>query len=479
MKKISVKQKTVLIISGLFLCAVLLEIGLRIGGFVYLSLQEHRNRISIRREGSYRILCLGDSVTAGGYPGRLEEVLNQRDIGIRFCAINKGIPGADTRAVVSQLEDNLNTYNPDMVIIMVGINDVEIYKACEDTLPKESSNFLKSFRTYKLVKLLRLHVINKTKETKAYKPGEKSITAKTDDLNQPSSFKRREKMHEKTTEISWENYKKYAKLAWQHRRQGRNDKAKEMFKELEINPINDSRHFAILGDWYLAEARYDEAEQMFKKVIEARPENVYQTYGQLGLCYWNKRKYDKAEQAFKKAIEINPEDNRAYFELGELYRKLGKYDKAEEILKKGVTIDPENDRLCSGLGVLYGELGKDKSSEEFFRKANIARLKYYNSDTQRSYRRLKEIVTRRGIKLLSVQYPMRGVEPLKKMLEPHENVIFVDNEIVFKKAVKQKGYDEYFVNCFAGDFGHCTRRGNSLLAENIANVILKKCFNKL
>jgi hypothetical protein len=64
------------------------------------------------------------------------------------------------------------------------------------------------------------------------------------------------------------------------------------------------------------------------------------------------------------------------------------------------------------------------------------------------------------------------------MLEPYEGVIFVDNERVFKEALKKGEYRDYFSDTFAGDFGHCTEKGNRLLAENIANVILKEYFNK-
>ncbi len=83
MNKTSFRQKILLIIFGLCLCAVLLELGLRIGGFVILSLQEYRNRISLKQKGTYRILCLGESTTANEWPGPLEKILNQKDIGIK------------------------------------------------------------------------------------------------------------------------------------------------------------------------------------------------------------------------------------------------------------------------------------------------------------------------------------------------------------------------------------------------------------
>jgi len=73
---------------------------------------------------------------------------------------------------------------------------------------------------------------------------------------------------------------------------------------------------------------------------------------------------------------------------------------------------------------------------------------------------------------------MCGIESLKKMLEDRENIVFVDNETVFKEALKQGKYGNCFTDSFGGEFGHCTPKGNRLLAENIGNIILNECFNK-
>ncbi|MBU4473202.1 MAG: hypothetical protein KJ842_03510, partial [Candidatus Omnitrophica bacterium] len=91
--KVSPKQKIALVLFGLFLFFVLLEAGLRLGGFILLSIQEHRNLQSIKQKGAYRILCLGESTTQGQYPQFLEQVLNQRNIGVRFSVVDKGRGG--------------------------------------------------------------------------------------------------------------------------------------------------------------------------------------------------------------------------------------------------------------------------------------------------------------------------------------------------------------------------------------------------
>lgn len=163
MKKRTLK-KISSIIFGLFLCIILLETALYLGGLLFISSQEKTNKITIQRENAYRILCLGDSTTAIGgkdsWPSQLEEVLNNKKLGKEFSVINKGIVLADSTTVLASLEDNLNKYKPKMVIIMIGINDAQKLRANKNPFKKIKS-FLKKFRTYRLVELLQPHIIDK------------------------------------------------------------------------------------------------------------------------------------------------------------------------------------------------------------------------------------------------------------------------------------------------------------------------------
>ncbi len=123
-------------------------------------------------------------------------------------------------------------------------------------------------------------------------------------------------------------------------------------------------------------------------------------------------------------------------------------------------------------------MGKNELSREYTDKLNNLRRGYYNPVTINNYRKLKQILDKRKIKLVYAQYPMRSIQPLRKIFKDDENIIFVDNEKIFKDAVRKDGYDEYFRDMFGGDFGHCTQKGNRLLAGNIANAILKEIFGK-
>jgi hypothetical protein len=72
--------------------------------------------------------------------------------------------------------------------------------------------------------------------------------------------------------------------------------------------------------------------------------------------------------------------------------------------------------------------------------------KDYNSQTNANYLKLKEILDRCGIQLVGVQYSLHRIEPLKRIFDGQNGVIFIDNEKVFKDALKTVPYREYFTD---------------------------------
>lgn len=496
---ITFQGKIALIIFGLFLTLTILELGLRIGGFIFLSLQETRNRISAYKKGAYRIMCLGESTTAHQYPAILEEILNQRNIGIKFSVIDKGIC-SKTPAILEQLEFNLNQYKPDMVISMIGINDRGPHVPYEPVSDSKVILLLRSFRTYKLTRLLWLHIVTKAKGMEFYKfTKDKRVTEGLQLNKSPVKIKhgndneyvelglhykkegkffQAEKSFREALCLNPKNGNAYFYLGWLYSDYGKVSLAEGAFKKaIEINPKNDKAYEG-LGNIYTGLVKYTQAEDVFKKAIEINPKND-NAYFELGVCYKEQEKVSQAEESFKKACELNPENGKACldYEL-KLIKEQSKIPQLKGSLKEAIERNPEDDRLWGALSTLCSEIGKHKFSEEYYKKANELRSKYYCPMTVNNYRKLKEILDKRGIQLVCVQYPVRSVEPLKKIFDGQGKVIFVDNEKIFKEALNKGEYNEYFVDMFGGDFGHCTPKGNKLLAENIANVILRECFNK-
>ena len=440
------------------------------------------------QRGEYRILCLGESTTQGQYPPFLEKALNQRNIGIKFSVIDKGLNGTNTWVIVSRLESYLDTYHPDMVITMMGINDAGPHMPYEPVSDSKAINFLKSFRIYKLTRLLWLHIVSRLGERKSYKLSNYTTLLKPSlrksELQQVVAEKNNVLLSEESTklkkaiELNPRGEGAYVGLGWLYKIQGKLSEAEESFKKaIELNPRGEGAYFE-LGWLYREQGKRSESEESFKKAIEINSKGEWAYIG-LGRLYHEQGKLSEAEELFKKAIELNPRGEVAYFELGWLYHEQGKLSEAEELFKKAIELNPGSDRLYGALEVLYTEKGNMELARKYGKEARDLGLSYYVPNTTSDYHKLKTVLDKRGITYVCVQYPIRNLEPLKKIFQGNDKgIIFVDNERIFRDAVAKDSHQNYFRDMFGGEFGHCTEKGNRLLAENIANVILKEVFGK-
>ena len=150
----SQKQKILLALLSLFSFLILLEAGLRVGGFIFNLQQEQRNKISLKNN-EFRILCLGESTTAIGgensYPSQLQAILNSRHPEIKFKVINKGRVSKQSQHILAELGENLEKYKPHLVITMLGVNEIIHYA---DLVGKK--NFLNRFYPAKALLLVDL-----------------------------------------------------------------------------------------------------------------------------------------------------------------------------------------------------------------------------------------------------------------------------------------------------------------------------------
>ena len=162
----------------------------------------------------------------------------------------------------------------------------------------------------------------------------------------------------------------------------------------------------------------------------------------------------------------------AFDESADRDRRL---DDAEALLHRGRTLpgEPSEDLYYGQLALVAQARGDQRAFEERLGRARTLRAlrEEPSTPTARNYRELRQLLRERGIPLVAVQYPMRSVDSLRRMLHDDEGIVFVDNEAVFKEALRAAPYTEYFADAFAGDFGHLTPKGNRLLAENVAHAI--------
>ena len=441
--------------------AVILEVGFRLGGCVYTFFVEQANRRSLQNNPTYRIMCLGESTTVCGgenaYPRQLERILNSRDIGIRFSVLNKGIGATQTTNIVALLEGNLDAYRPNMVITMMGVNDGLGTLAYEETPAVKIKLWLRGFRVYKFIGLLKEHILLQLER-----------------IRQAQEPKREVRRKEPGQERAIISADKCLELAATFYQQGNIVESEEFYKRaIEINPRLD-RAYALLGQFYEWRGRHHEGEEMCRKAIEINPENDL-AHAELGMIY-EANNWEKAEPMYRKAFELNPQNNFAFSQLISRYLGKGRFKEAEALARIVIELAPENDRAWGALALCCESQGERELGKELLKKANELRAGYFNQATARNYQKLRGILKARGIRLICAQYPMRKVELLKMMLPDREGVIFVDNGKIFQEAARRDGYGKYFCDNFGGDFGHGTQEGNRLLARNVADAILKEVF---
>jgi tetratricopeptide (TPR) repeat protein len=250
-----------------------------------------------------------------------------------------------------------------------------------------------------------------------------------------------------------------------------------------------------LGELYIEKGRYDEAEEILKEGLEkfSNQESFYITLGEL---YIEKGRYDEAEEILKEGLEKNPDGGHFRVTLGELYIEKGRYDEAEYILKEGIKNKSNEEDYYFLLSLVYkkrlNEINfsegiykeidfKDKKIENLFEENSVTinleeRKEYgmFSDITKYHYNELYKELDKRDIKYIAMQYPTLDINDLKMMFDGDEELIFVSNKANFEKALSEGDYWDYFIDKFTGGFGHCTSKGNRLIAENVASFILKE-----
>lgn len=456
------KNRIILVVIGVGIFFVILELGLSLGGFVLLSIQEHRNILSLKASAQYRIVCIGESTTALGgddsYPAQLERILNQINPNVKISVINKGVSRVDSSKILQQLEENLDKYKPDMVITMMGINDFNAPLAYVNN----SGNFLDHLKTYKLIKLIWLSVTSRLS-------GVFHVKSQSQKENCGYNMSFSEDVLRKAIESNPDSDSAYVELANFCAYGEKDAEAKELFKKaIELNPRNDYA-YAGLGWCYRKEGNLLKAEELFKKALEFNPGNN-QACVELGRYYYKQGKQNEAGELFKKALDSDP---TSYIDVGSFYISQDNFVKAEEIFTIAIAADPVDSRAYGALALLCDETDRPEFAKQYYEKSRQLQLKHLNSSTSLNYNKIKEILDKRGIRLMCVQYPMRSIKPLMAIFIGQDGIVFVDNEKVFKEAVRKEGIKEYFWDMFGGDFGHCTSKGNRLLAQNIVDAFVK------
>lgn len=437
-QNISLKKKVIFTTFIIIMIVCLVELGLWIEGYIILRLNQPSNVISkIKDKDEFVILCLGDSYTFGigvdyqdSYPRHLENILDENPPKIRrFKVYNLGIPGSNSSQLANNLQCNIDKYNPDLLIVMTGRNDLWNFADIN------TFSLLDHLRLYKLVRIIGVNL--------------------------------KDKIQNKMTNIA------IAKTNSTDHCKVKN----KNIKRKNITPEADQQ--VVIGHNLFEQGRFNLAKKCFLKALQFDPNNVGANR-HLGTIYREEAKYELAEKCLKEALAQNEEyeDLSAYLELGMVHQVQRKYKLAKGELKKAVLDSDLTYLALNELLLLY------KNKEEFYKDiedfrrgikdkdilAKIDRLLRFQKDEEfiytmmsRNLIKINKISKKNNVRILLQTYPTLDTitKNICKMAEEY-HIPLVDNRLIFHKK-----------DFFVGD-GHCNTEGYRIIAQNTYRTLIKE-----
>jgi serine/threonine protein kinase/Flp pilus assembly protein TadD len=139
----------------------------------------------------------------------------------------------------------------------------------------------------------------------------------------------------KAVEIDPEFAMAYRDLGITYGNLGYFDKAGEYIKKAfeHRDRLSDKERYLIEGDFYSrSEDTFQNAIEAYKKVIELYPD-VWMSYNNLGVIYNGLEEWDEAEKMFKALVDRKEENVYPFINLAYVYQAKGMFDKAMATLE--------------------------------------------------------------------------------------------------------------------------------------------------
>jgi tetratricopeptide (TPR) repeat protein len=147
-----------------------------------------------------------------------------------------------------------------------------------------------------------------------------------------------------------ENYKL---VADNYKKQNAMERALSIYQKMaDLNPANVAFRVK-LAEMYIKEGMNTEA---IRSYLDASDQHVA------------KEEYQDARQMFEKILALDPANKEVYHKAGVVYFKEGKFDEARKSLKRAVESDPENQDLINLYLEALTKTGRDNDAEDVYRK---------------------------------------------------------------------------------------------------------------
>jgi tetratricopeptide (TPR) repeat protein len=139
----------------------------------------------------------------------------------------------------------------------------------------------------------------------------------------------------------------------------------------KIQPDSSGKEMTgfLLGAIFERQKKFDQAEEQFRKVLDANPRNA-STLNYYGYMLADRGiRLEEATDLIKRALADDPNIAAYQDSLGWAYYKQNKLDEAEALLRQAVTREGHDPTILSHLGDVYAKMGKDSLAEAQWQKS--------------------------------------------------------------------------------------------------------------
>jgi len=154
---------------------------------------------------------------------------------------------------------------------------------------------------------------------------------------------------------------------------GQPDAGLQLVKSLLDGTAQDREVYINLAQMYGRLKRWPEAEAALDKAAQLSTKDEDKEYVDFlrGSTYERQKKYDQAEDVFRKVLATDPQNAAVLNYLGYMLADRGaKLDEALIMIKKAVELEPANGAYLDSLGWAYFRLGKYELAEDNLMKAS-------------------------------------------------------------------------------------------------------------
>jgi hypothetical protein len=403
------------------------------------------------------VLCLGESTTfVGGtssYPSLLERELARRLPQRRVRVVNDGFPGGDSTTILPWVEQHLTSYQPVLVVAMMGINDKgDRVPFTGSALPSPKPQL----RVARLAAYLERNLAQRASARSSAGPVRQTLT--------PIQLQAIDEAH------------RAASLGGADPFQAPFERALQLVPGSTLLQIEYAEAYLWNVPPPLGVARrFLPAKRLLEAVLLHSPHNARARLD-LALGHFTSEEVSQGRHHLHLAClepwdEVYLETDRAFFSLIYWLRKAPEPlvgARLEELCAR----NPLNPTYHSQTARYFADIGDTTRSERYRARADQLCRESYAPTTARSYQQLREILAREHTGLLCLQYAGRSVEPLRRLVGLHPGVWFADTQAELAQARQVHPYSDLFTDTCYGDLGHATALGNGLIAQKVADVIV-------